>query len=1010
MLINPLQLFVIFLLMMLPSYVVCQDQSYISSSDSLLLRNSVEQAKVVLDEVVVPSGETKGDLYLRKNYLEIILKYKETYEEKLFADAKIKVDAILDSPKFTVASKKIYLHNFLTSFSKNILNNEDRRKYSDTGLFIAKSSIPEDTFFMVHFLFHRSLAYEAILMNEKAISDLELAEKLSTDFLEIDPNMLPKIFYKLGVLYKAKGGMMNKGYEYLKKSEEIFLNLDSPDSSYLAHVYGMLSDIAWDVRDYEKGMGYVKRYKILFDKIDLETNMDPVEIVELKYHLLYKEMQFYQAHQKEDALQVVKEAEKGFERYKDNPDIKLRMASIYNFMGELYVLELPKEAIPYYLKAMKTINTRSSSYFLQYFFNLGKATLYSGDANQCLVYSTELLEIAESVEDIRLPHFYFLKAFAYIKLNNFDNALEISNKVIHALDPQSKVDLIRHTGLKNFNGPSIAVNINLFSRMGLEFLKGFPDNESAINVANAIFQLGILEYGKSIKAAKVTNFTKSMYEQMVWGILSTQEYLKDGDLTVPEVISFSENTNEKYLWTNHKANNNPNLYFDDHLLEKESTIRSEVIKLKQQTQKDSSDGIQQSIFDLELQLEEIEMEKRGSNSSYYFFEEADFDFETFQMQIAEDVLVLKYELIMDSLFLFEITDDQVGVKQVGSGIDFSSYLGKLYESIANPLSNLDSLNDMLDQLGEVLLPEINEGIASLVIKADGKFNLIPFDLLRRNGRYILKDYDISYVTALGLYKNPNKQEKVRKALISAPSYHEAFNTEGLLAVRGAAFDLSGALEEARLIAKILPGKLLLEEKALKSSFVKEADNYDLLHFSMHSLLNDDYPELSNLSFYDGESDNKLYINELYGMRLNAHLAVLSACNTGVGKEETGDGIVSLNRAFTFAGVPSVVSSLWSAPDQASKDIMVSFYKYLKAGETKPQALRSAKLEYLENQQINNFRHPFYWAGFVIHGDPSPLKIEKGLSFNMLVLYVAIGLALLGLGYYFLKKFNIFQKA
>ena len=82
----------------------------------------------------------------------------------------------------------------------------------------------------------------------------------------------------------------------------------------------------------------------------------------------------------------------------------------------------------------------------------------------------------------------------------------------------------------------------------------------------------------------------------------------------------------------------------------------------------------------------------------YFFEEADFDFETFQMQIAEDVLVLKYELIMDSLFLFEITDDQVGVKQVGSGIDFSSYLGKLYESIANPLSNLDSLNDMLDQV------------------------------------------------------------------------------------------------------------------------------------------------------------------------------------------------------------------------------------------------------------------------------------------------------------------------
>ena len=132
------------------------------------------------------------------------------------------------------------------------------------------------------------------------------------------------------------------------------------------------------------------------------------------------------------------------------------------------------------------------------------------------------------------------------------------------------------------------------------------------------------------------------------------------------------------------------------------------------------------------------------------------------------------------------------------------------------------------------------------------------------------------------------------------------------------------------------------------------------------------------------------ISELYGFKSNASLAVLSACNTGVGGYKSGKGIVSLSEAFLYAGIPSTISSLWSAPDNATKDIMVSFYTELTKGKSKSMALRNAKLNFITQNKDSRLNHPFYWAGFVLYGNDAPITLSNGWDMKY---YIFFGLIL-----------------
>jgi CHAT domain-containing protein len=124
---------------------------------------------------------------------------------------------------------------------------------------------------------------------------------------------------------------------------------------------------------------------------------------------------------------------------------------------------------------------------------------------------------------------------------------------------------------------------------------------------------------------------------------------------------------------------------------------------------------------------------------------------------------------------------------------------------------------------------------------------------------------------------------------------------------------------------------------------------------------------------DSVEDARLHAYEIYNLRLGSNLAVLSACNTGYGEINRGEGIMSLSRAFMYAGCPSIVMSLWRAKDQPTTQIITRFFEKLKDEIPKDEALRQAKLNYLQKADPLK-AHPANWATFVLLGNAEPVQV------------------------------------
>jgi CHAT domain-containing protein len=207
--------------------------------------------------------------------------------------------------------------------------------------------------------------------------------------------------------------------------------------------------------------------------------------------------------------------------------------------------------------------------------------------------------------------------------------------------------------------------------------------------------------------------------------------------------------------------------------------------------------------------------------------------------------------------------------------------------------------------------------------------------------------------------------------------------------------LPGIQKEVDLISKELKTSIYRGKEASEVKFREESEDYDILHLAMHAFIDDENPAFSRLAFHqnnstDAQNNGWLNTADIYNLDLKANLTVLSACNTGSGRLQKGEGVMSLARGFLYAGCPSIVMTLWEVEDKAGTQIMGAFYKNLKKGRTIDEALRLAKLEYLENANPRT-AHPHYWLGYVSIGDSSPLFRSYDYYFFGLLIIVLIAI-------------------
>jgi CHAT domain-containing protein len=182
-------------------------------------------------------------------------------------------------------------------------------------------------------------------------------------------------------------------------------------------------------------------------------------------------------------------------------------------------------------------------------------------------------------------------------------------------------------------------------------------------------------------------------------------------------------------------------------------------------------------------------------------------------------------------------------------------------------------------------------------------------------------------------------------------------------------------DEALAIKKVAPPRqtmLALDFKASRATITsKELSQYRILHFATHGIVNLENPELSGivLSLVDESGkpqDGYIRLHDIYNLNLPAELIVLSACQTGVGKQIKGEGLIALTRGFMYAGAARVVASLWKVDDLATAELMAKFYKEMFTNGRQPaDALRAAQLAMAKDKR---WQSPYYWAGFILQGD------------------------------------------
>jgi len=183
--------------------------------------------------------------------------------------------------------------------------------------------------------------------------------------------------------------------------------------------------------------------------------------------------------------------------------------------------------------------------------------------------------------------------------------------------------------------------------------------------------------------------------------------------------------------------------------------------------------------------------------------------------------------------------------------------------------------------------------------------------------------------------------------------------------------LPGAEKEAREIAALFGKSAVYTRTKATEGLIKKdyasLDRPDVVHLACHGLFNERAPQLSHLALTpDQKNDGKLEMHELFDLDWRGvSLVTMSACSSGKGKLGAGDDLVGLTRGFMFAGAPSILCSLWDVDDEATRVLMVSFYKNYLSGMSKPQALRNAQIAM---QETKKWSHPYYWSAFVLFGD------------------------------------------
>lgn len=978
--------------------------------------NAVIVQKKTLEIQLRQSGEMNVNVASHHNHIGVSYQYLGKYDSALVHHKKaLEIGLILAGENSRLVADTY--NNIGTSYG-HISMREKGIEFLEKALSVFKLIAGENDGGLINVYNNLGLAYSEIGKFELAEEYLNTALRIRIKYLGDKHTAVATSFNNLATNYSNKKDFKN-AIDYINKAMEALPGEWGNESIYHGQFLNNLGVHYSNIKDVDKAINCHEKAL----KIRLKSGNDHQGIAGSFHNLgaAYLGAEDYEKAETylSNALEL---------RLKNDTRPHPDNATLYNLISNVYegkkdyarAIEWSNEA----LKICEALGKDAELNLAETLLILASYNFKMNQLEQAAWNAEQALEIRLDILKEKHPYIaanYDLLGTIYSRNGQFSKAQAAYEESLENLN---------YFGTEDFdkvNAPwQLTHSLNNYGLL-LKELYRHDGNAGNLHQARKLFHQAIksIKYQSNTLSPSIKSFLNKDAKMVYDGFVNVNlllHTLTDSLHYLTESFSFAERSKAMLLYEAMQETNALSVSgIPDSLLQQEYDFRIDIAYYDKKRQEKISAGasdtdstvlaIGSKLFDLNRRYEALKSRFETGYPQYY---KAKYDLSTITLEEVQNELLqpsqslLEYLVGDSNIYVFLVRKDTFVVREIKHDFPLDTLVrdmtkdgiyGYSRQSNDRKKETISNYTRSAYQLYEKLVAPVADWLTEeVIVIPDGVLGYVPFEALLTTqppkeavGRFsyydfMLKKHQVSYCYSATLLQEmrqkQHRQQPEEKLLALAPFYRgnvpELFSridTTDLLSLRDSLGALDASGEEVAVVSKLLKGKSFYGGQASLDNFKQEAGRYRILHLSTHGKADDRAGDYAYLAFgvsNDSSAFDKLYARDLYNYSLNADMVVLSACETGIGKLRRGEGIVSLARAFAYAGAKSIFTTLWRVSDAKTAELMRLFYKKLRKGMNKDAALWQAKLDFLKNNK-GEASHPFFWAGMIGIGDMGAVK-------------------------------------
>lgn len=858
--------------------------------------------------------------------------------------------------------------------------------------------------------FNLAVAYSGMAQHEDAFESLNKAQAIAEGFYGKDAYQMADIYNMRGNL-KHQAGQSYEAFPFYERAITIYRSVYGSRHTRLADSYNNIGLTYLALNEHSKARRYleesIKMYQELLGTANRETvstrmNLGNVEIARSNY---------------QGAIAIFEESlQRGLETFDSQHPF---IATLYQNLGVAYTLSSrDTDALEAHHKCLhirRTLFGGTSLEVAKILNNLSAIYLKIAELHQAKSHIAEALKIYRGSigeKSELIARAINIQADIAHKEGSYSMAIALAEDAIRAnLDASEKpYDYVQYF-------------ISQVKKVDNSFLL-YQQTENQAYLISASDYLA--EANDALKEAENEILSEEdQFHFSIWKSLLTNVGVKNAlalyNLTsearhLEEALYYAERSKANVLLNALKKSNALEFEgLDERLVLRKRELQAALQKVDEELFRLEHKGTQyeqrinalkSQLFEWENEIEQV-TKQLEVNPRYQEIAGAEMIVSLNQIQEKyihdEHEVIVEYAMSDSTLHTFVITKSNI----VAFSKPYEEQLDNLVVALRNAVvyKSEGAFNYISGKLYDLLLGDVEDyfkarsiAVDKLTIVPEGPLNYLPFESLKRAGRFMIEDYDIRYTYSLSLAKMIRERsglELDNSCLAFAPVFADAGTNKITSGARDifqasravAGETMPGFSENGENIAA-LPGTemevnaidKLMESRghrtelfiyaSAKEDVVKSGalEKHKYVHFATHGFVNEANPAFSGIFMSqntESDEDCILFASEIYNLKLNAELVTLSACETALGRMAYGEGIVGLTRAFLYAGAKNLLVSQWKVNDESTARMMVDFYSRMLDGTSKSTALREAKLALIADP---TFSKPYYWAPFILIGE------------------------------------------